>query len=227
MAASSPSHPGRMDGRPASDAVSPSFLVDPDHENPGMSGMIWTAEMIETLRRLWGQGFSARAIADHIPGCTKNSAIGKAHRLGLASRPSPIVPTGKPKRNRRPKPRAVLARMPNEVLDSWRQAYSAEKVSLHTAFRDVLEFRRSLPKTRRKPTLVEVPLEDSPGYTLEQVQDMSGCRWPLGAIRDKPMRWCGCEREFGSSYCPHHHALSRQRATGSMRAAERLPLRLR
>ncbi|WP_114392007.1 GcrA family cell cycle regulator [Oleisolibacter albus] len=50
----------------------------------------WTDERVEKLRQLWGQGMSASEIADLLGGVTRNAVIGKAHRLGLSGRPSPI-----------------------------------------------------------------------------------------------------------------------------------------
>mgnify|MGYP001307963677 CR=1 FL=1 len=52
--------------------------------------MDWTEERIDLLRRLWGQGQSASQIAEQLGGVTRNAVIGKAHRLGLSARPSPI-----------------------------------------------------------------------------------------------------------------------------------------
>ncbi|HWT98692.1 MAG TPA: GcrA family cell cycle regulator, partial [Terriglobales bacterium] len=52
--------------------------------------MEWTEQRIETLRKLWGQGQTASQIAAILGGITRNAVIGKAHRLGLTGRPSPI-----------------------------------------------------------------------------------------------------------------------------------------
>lgn len=52
--------------------------------------MFWTEDKIATLRQLWAQGLSASQIANQLGSVTRNAVIGKAHRLGLASRPSPI-----------------------------------------------------------------------------------------------------------------------------------------
>ena len=59
--------------------------------------MTWTEERVDNLKRLWGAGHSASEIGQAI-GVTKNAVIGKAHRLKLSGRPSPIQrsPTGKP-----------------------------------------------------------------------------------------------------------------------------------
>lgn len=55
--------------------------------------MDWTETRVERLRSLWSEGLSASQIADHLGGVTRNAVIGKAHRLGLSSRPSPIKRT--------------------------------------------------------------------------------------------------------------------------------------
>lgn len=51
--------------------------------------MAWTDEQIDTLRKLWGEGLSTSEIGRQL-GVSKNAVVGKAHRLGLPSRPSPI-----------------------------------------------------------------------------------------------------------------------------------------
>ncbi len=54
--------------------------------------MSWTDERIDRLRELWSQGITASQIADELGGVSRNAVIGKAHRLGLQSRPSPVKP---------------------------------------------------------------------------------------------------------------------------------------
>ena len=64
--------------------------------------MVWTPERIEMLQSLWREGHSASAIAERLGGISRNAVIGKAHRLLLPSRPSPI------KRDERVKPAAAV-----------------------------------------------------------------------------------------------------------------------
>ncbi|MEL6876828.1 MAG: GcrA family cell cycle regulator [Pseudomonadota bacterium] len=52
--------------------------------------MAWTDERIATLKKLWEGGSTASQIADELGGVSRNAVIGKAHRLGLKSRPSPV-----------------------------------------------------------------------------------------------------------------------------------------
>lgn len=51
--------------------------------------MVWTPELISTLRRLWDEGASTAEIGRQL-GISKNAVVGKAHRLELSARPSPI-----------------------------------------------------------------------------------------------------------------------------------------
>jgi GcrA cell cycle regulator len=54
--------------------------------------MSWTDERIERLKELWSQGMTASQIADELGTISRNAVIGKAHRLGLQARPSPVKP---------------------------------------------------------------------------------------------------------------------------------------
>jgi GcrA cell cycle regulator len=54
-----------------------------------VSDFTWTEERIAELRRLWDQGLAGSAIARQL-GTSKSAVVGKAHRLGLSGRPSPI-----------------------------------------------------------------------------------------------------------------------------------------
>ncbi|RZF64484.1 GcrA cell cycle regulator [Sphingomonas populi] len=54
--------------------------------------MAWTDERIDTLRKMWEDGQTASQIAEALGQVSRNAVIGKAHRLGLQSRPSPVKP---------------------------------------------------------------------------------------------------------------------------------------
>lgn len=51
--------------------------------------MEWTAEAIDQLRAYWAEGHSTAEIGRRM-GISKNAVVGKAHRLNLDARPSPI-----------------------------------------------------------------------------------------------------------------------------------------
>jgi GcrA cell cycle regulator len=52
--------------------------------------MEWSEERVAKLKGLWGEGRTASQIAVLLGDVTRNAVIGKAHRLGLKGRPSPI-----------------------------------------------------------------------------------------------------------------------------------------
>ena len=58
--------------------------------------MAWTEEMVEELKRLWDEGVTTGEIGRRL-NISKNSIVGKVHRLGLSGRPSPIKKKGEPK----------------------------------------------------------------------------------------------------------------------------------
>ncbi|MBI1403837.1 MAG: GcrA cell cycle regulator [Porphyrobacter sp.] len=69
--------------------------------------MSWTDERIATLRKMWEGGATASEIATELGGVSRNAVIGKAHRLGLKARPSPV------KANEKKKPAAPRKAAPS------------------------------------------------------------------------------------------------------------------
>lgn len=53
----------------------------------------WNEATIARLRALWAEGLSTAEIGRRM-GCGKNAVVGKAHRLNLPTRPSPVRPKG-------------------------------------------------------------------------------------------------------------------------------------
>ncbi|MXP30015.1 GcrA cell cycle regulator [Porphyrobacter algicida] len=76
--------------------------------------MSWTDERIATLKKMWESGSTASQIADELGGVSRNAVIGKAHRLGLKSRPSPVKANDKAnaKPASPPKPAAAPKKAP-------------------------------------------------------------------------------------------------------------------
>lgn len=56
-----------------------------------MTKQTWNDERVNLLKSMWGAGKTAAEIAQQLGGgITRNAVIGKAHRLGLSGRISPI-----------------------------------------------------------------------------------------------------------------------------------------
>jgi len=80
--------------------------------------MSWTDERIEKLTKMWEGGATASQIADELGGVSRNAVIGKAHRLGLKARPSPVKANEKPTRTPVPKkPRDAAPARPDEEVE--------------------------------------------------------------------------------------------------------------
>ena len=74
--------------------------------------MSWTDQRIDQLKALWDKGLTASQIADELGGVSRNAVIGKAHRLGLKSRPSPVKANDVDKKAAPKKPVAAPAKAP-------------------------------------------------------------------------------------------------------------------
>src|SRR3954453_3706659 len=68
--------------------------------------MSWTDERSERLKKMWHDGATASQIADELGGVSRNAVIGKAHRLGLEQRPSPVK-AGEEKEHKKAPPAAA------------------------------------------------------------------------------------------------------------------------
>lgn len=79
--------------------------------------MSWTDERVMLLKKLWGEGKTAAEIAKALGGVTRNAVIGKAHRLKLSNRISPIQQNERREERalevkKAPKVKAVIAPKP-------------------------------------------------------------------------------------------------------------------
>ncbi len=74
--------------------------------------MSWTDERIEKLTKMWEGGSTASQIAEELGGVSRNAVIGKAHRLGLKARPSPVKPNDAKPAEKAETPRAEAAPKP-------------------------------------------------------------------------------------------------------------------
>ena len=72
----------------------------------------WTPDRIKTLMALWAEGISTLEIGRRL-GVTKNSVVGKVHRLGLPKRQSPI--SSSPRTPRIAKPTVPIRIKPQTV----------------------------------------------------------------------------------------------------------------
>ncbi|WP_369027037.1 GcrA family cell cycle regulator [Qipengyuania sp. RANM35] len=130
--------------------------------------MSWTDERIATLKKMWESGSTASQIADELGGVSRNAVIGKAHRLGLKSRPSPVkaneTKAAKPKPAAKPVAKAPAAK-PAPRPSAASAAAPAKPVAKQPARADAAVPSQPLPnKTPDLPKIVSV----GPGGFLRQ-----------------------------------------------------------
>ncbi|MDG1857938.1 MAG: GcrA family cell cycle regulator [Emcibacteraceae bacterium] len=93
--------------------------------------MAWTDDRVEKLRELWDKGLSASQIAKELAeNVTRNAVIGKAHRMGLPSRPSPVKADPAKRAAAAAKKKAAAAASPTKKAPTARSAPTTGKVTI-------------------------------------------------------------------------------------------------
>lgn len=166
---------------------------------------IWTEERVEQLKALWSQGLSTQAIADALgEGITKNSVIGKTHRLKLnvsADRPQRARAERSPRKSstpRLPRARLTAVRSTARMLDSAFNEADLANLPVEIPF--------ELPATDKFGTAALLGLTETT------------CKWPIGDPRASDFRFCGHHIGNGA-YCEHHNSRAYEPAERRRRAA--------
>lgn len=156
----------------------------------------WDATRIERLRELWEDGLSASAIGS-VLGVSKNSIVGKVHRLELPNRASPIRPAGSGV------PRPLITRAPAVTLPPI--AAAVVGVAAHAPPAPAAQ-ALVVPREMRIQPPPEPPASSPrpPGPP----RDGEGCAWPMWPHKDRAgpdPRFCGAVRShWKSPYCGAH-----------------------
>jgi GcrA cell cycle regulator len=197
--------------------------------------MSWTDERIERLKELWTKGMTASQIADELGGVSRNAVIGKAHRLGLQSRPSPVKPNEaapsveKPQSETEVPPEApapVKAKAPKppaaEPATTSAPAASPPEREGAPAPRIVSVgpggFLRQTPNEQQAPIPPAPPRRLVPAKPSSDVADKTSlldlneriCKWPLGHPGEPDFHFCGRPSNPGFPYCVDHCGVAYQ-----------------
>ncbi len=168
--------------------------------------MDWTEETISRLRSLWQEGLSTAEIGRRLS-ITKNAVVGKAHRLTLPPRPSPIR---KPAEGKSADPETTRTR--REVLRPTRTPVAAsDRVSPFTPRATApvpvpAPVAAAITPLRPSPPPAPQPIESRP--LVEPRRRGQSCCWPLGEPGTKQFRFCGAEPLQGKPYCTEHAQLA-------------------
>lgn len=162
--------------------------------------MAWTDEMVDQLRAMWKEGLTTGEIGKRL-GVSKNSIVGKVHRLGLSGRPSPIK-----------------KKDDTEVSASLAPVQQAKEIQKESKEKTVKEKNDCKPtkieKTAGKDSFPQHKAETNPetpatfhrraGKTGLTDLDNHTCRWPLGDPKDENFHFCGKKIRIGQTYCDEH-----------------------
>ncbi|WP_338664951.1 GcrA family cell cycle regulator [Pararoseomonas sp. SCSIO 73927] len=152
--------------------------------------MDWSAEAIEQLRALWAEGHSTAEIGRRM-GISKNAVVGKAHRLHLPARPSPIQ-REQAAASAAPRPVAAAAPVMGPVTGP--VAAPAPRPVVAAAPRPP-----AAPVMRAAPPAVVRPFPRSGART---------CCWPIGEPGTPEFRFCTSESFGGKPYCLEHASIA-------------------
>ena len=64
------------------------------------NNFVWDEDKLNKLKKLWDEGLPITKIGNEI-GVSRNAIAGKAHRMGLPKRNSPISKSGDPRKNQK------------------------------------------------------------------------------------------------------------------------------
>jgi len=201
--------------------------------------MSWTEERIDRLKAMWTEGATASQIADELGGVSRNAVIGKAHRLGLEARPSPVkageekeraapsaaaAPAPKPapvERAAAPKPAAAAAPAPERAAPATPAPRTPQRAqSDNVQYRSIGPggFIRQGPGDQQPPIPPAPPRRLVPAKPSPEVADKTSlldlndriCKWPMGHPGEPDFHFCGNAANPGFPYCVQHCGVAYQ-----------------
>jgi GcrA cell cycle regulator len=196
--------------------------------------MSWTDERIERLKTMWAKGATASQIADELGGVSRNAVIGKAHRLGLEQRPSPVKPGEEKEAKKTAAAPAVAAPKPAPKAEAPKPAAAAPSAAAPAApqtaapnrsapemqYRSIGPggFIRQGPGDQQPPIPPAPPRRLVPAKPSPEVADKTGlldlndrvCKWPMGHPGEPDFHFCGEQANPGFPYCVNHCGVAYQ-----------------
>jgi len=195
--------------------------------------MSWTEERIDRLKAMWAEGSTASQIADELGGVSRNAVIGKAHRLGLEARPSPVKPgeeKDSPKKAAKVESSADASHAddvaPGDAPDGPGPDLRAPPPSQPARPDSNLQYRSVGPGgfIRQGPGDTQAPIPPAPPRRLvpakpsAEVADKTSlldlndriCRWPIGHPGEPDFHFCGQASNPGFPYCVQHCGVAYQ-----------------
>lgn len=171
--------------------------------------MSWTEQQIQSLKKMWGNGYSASDIAKQLGGgLTRNAVIGKAHRLKLSA--------GLPSAKR--EDRAMIASATANTMATITRASTKKRVMLRPL--PPVQTMQASPQAIVKEALRPIDqAKRTEGIAVTKAGERH-CRWPIGDPRSPDFRFCGCASYEGLPYCVDHARVAYQTVSKRSRASD-------
>ena len=174
--------------------------------------MAWTEQMVEDLRKMWKEGLTTGEIGRRL-NVSKNSIVGKVHRLGLSGRPSPIK---KKNENETTQSTTENKTQLNEKKVSETNKSPSVKTEKKTPIKEentakVLTTVATPTETNKEKENVfsrKEPEKKHSGFVSLTELDSHTCRWPIGDPKDENFHFCGKKIKIGQTYCEEHAAIA-------------------
>ena len=193
--------------------------------------MAWTDERIDQLKSMWEKGMTASQIADELGGVSRNAVIGKAHRLGLQARPSPVregkeevapaasAPVVAPveleveaPRPSAPVPRAPAPERPAAPVAATPSAEPSAPPQPQIRSIGPGGFLRQTPGEQSAPIPPAPPRRLVPAKPSPEIAGKTSlldlndriCKWPIGHPGEPDFHFCGVQVNPGFPYCVAH-----------------------
>ncbi len=167
--------------------------------------MEWNEDLIARLRELWSEGRSTADIGRHL-GVSKNAVVGKAHRLDLSARPSPIRRVGTPPPERTDTPRRACGpTLPPLVSTDGGAPVPLPRPAMP----------QPLAAVPMQHVVAPAPVAPAPPPSPPRLQVAPrpfartiACCWPIGEPGTKSFRFCDGSALTGKPYCQEHAQLA-------------------
>ena len=196
--------------------------------------MAWTDKMVEDLKIMWKQGLTTGEIGKRL-GVSKNSIVGKVHRLQVGARPPPIKKKEEVENNAQHKSataepaKAQEPKKDKKVTKTEPKAETKNKIEVQpkpevTVIKPAAAEKKNVVEEKKEPekpkpapvsapvkTFVSKPAAPAKTYNGNaKLTDLDNhtCRWPIGDPKDENFHFCGRKVRMGQTYCEEHAALA-------------------
>jgi GcrA cell cycle regulator len=187
---------------------------------------------------MWHEGATASQIADELGGVSRNAVIGKAHRLGLEQRPSPVKPGDEKEVKKlaaaaapapatpKPAPKAEAPAAAPPVTAAAPATATPQPSAHRRPTAQEMQYRSIGPGgfVRQGPGDQQAPIPPAPPRRLvpakpsPEVADKTSllelndriCKWPIGHPGEPDFYFCGEPANPGFPYCVAHCGVAYQ-----------------